>query len=263
MQDAATRDIQKVIEALTSPIRREILSLIWDRELPAGQIAGTFDVTKPTVSQHLGVLRQAGLVTCRVAGTSRRYRAKREVLRGLHAALGDSGKWVNADGIPERDLADARTEGVVRASVDVQLDPATAFRAFQDPVIYSRWLGVPVTIDAGRFACTLEWGTHVRGRYEVVHPPDLIVMRWDFEDDNVPVPGNELLAYLRVEPSDTGSHIEVHQMVNSAGEAAFMEQAWALVLGRFRTGVVAAIDAKTPGRKTSPRPKRVVQKRAG
>lgn len=262
MQAAATRDIQKVIEALTSPIRREILALIWDCELPAGQIAGTFDVTKPTISQHLGVLREAGLVTCRVAGTSRRYRARREVLRGLHAALGDSAKWVNADDAPERSLVDTRAELLVRAIVDVDVDQATAFRAFQDPAIYSRWLGVPVTIDDGRFACTMEWGTQVRGRYEVVHPPELIVMRWDFEDDNVPVPGGELLAYLRVEPSATGSHVEVHQLVRTAREAEFMEQAWAMVLGRFKEGVATG-DANAPRRRRPPRPKRRVQKRAG
>ena len=57
------RDIQKVITALTSPIRREILALIWDREVPAGEIAAAFAVTKPTISQHLAVLREAGLAT--------------------------------------------------------------------------------------------------------------------------------------------------------------------------------------------------------
>jgi uncharacterized protein YndB with AHSA1/START domain len=35
----------------------------------------------------------------------------------------------------------------------------------------------------------MEWGTEVRGTYEVVAPPQLIVMCWDFEHDNVPVPG--------------------------------------------------------------------------
>ena len=56
-------DIQRVIVALGSPVRREILGLIWERELPAGEIAAAFAVTKPTISQHLAVLREAGLVT--------------------------------------------------------------------------------------------------------------------------------------------------------------------------------------------------------
>jgi uncharacterized protein YndB with AHSA1/START domain len=47
---------------------------------------------------------------------------------------------------------------------------------------------VPVTLTGGRFACTMEWGTNVRGRYELICPPELIVMRWDFEDDHIPGP---------------------------------------------------------------------------
>jgi DNA-binding transcriptional ArsR family regulator len=70
------RDIQKVLAALASPVRREILGLIWDRELSAGEIAAAFPVTKPTISQHLAVLREAGLAAATAVGTSRRYRAR-------------------------------------------------------------------------------------------------------------------------------------------------------------------------------------------
>jgi DNA-binding transcriptional ArsR family regulator/uncharacterized protein YndB with AHSA1/START domain len=247
------RDIQKVIDALTSPIRREILTLIWDREVPAGEIAAEFAVTKPTVSQHLAVLRDAGLVTATAVGTSRRYRARQEVLSGLRAALGDSSKWSTADDLPERALSDAYTKPVVVATTDVDTDQAVTFAAFTDPAIYSRWLGVPVTINDGRFACTLEWGTSVRGRYEVVAPPDLIVMRWDFEDDNVPVPGGEMTGYLRVRPREGGAHVEVHQLVDTAVQAEFMEAAWTLVLGRLKAGVVSASD---PGAAMGQRPSR-------
>jgi uncharacterized protein YndB with AHSA1/START domain/DNA-binding transcriptional ArsR family regulator len=234
------RDIQKVIGALTSPIRREILALIWDRDVTAGEIAAAFVVTKPTISQHLAVLRDAGLVVTTAVGTSRLYRARQESLRGLHAALDGTGKWDAADDLPERSLADARTKPVVVAAVDVDTDPATTFTAFTDPAVYSRWLGVPVRIEDGHFSCTMEWGTRVRGRYEVVCPPELIAMRWDFDDDNVPVPGNEMTGYLRVTPHGAGAHVEVHQLVDTARQADFMEAAWTMVLGRLKTGVVDA-----------------------
>src|SRR6202047_3915484 len=97
MAGGKVRDIQKILAALASPVRREILNLIWDRELSAGEIAAAFPVTKPTISQHLAVLREAGLATATAVGTSRRYRARTEALRGLHGALGSPGKWVNAD----------------------------------------------------------------------------------------------------------------------------------------------------------------------
>ena len=247
-----------MIGALSSPTRREILALIWDREVPAGEIAAAFALTKPTISQHLAVLREAGLVRATAVGTSRRYRARQEVLRGLRAALGDSGKWSNADDAPERALADAHTALAVVAAADVGTDQEATFTAFTDPAVYSRWLGVPVTIEDGRFACTMEWGTHVRGRYEVVCPPELIVMSWDFEDDNVPVPGGEMTGYLRIFARVGGSHVEVHQLVDTPTQAEFMEGAWLSVLGRLKAGVVSALD---PGARITERPRRTKRRR--
>jgi DNA-binding transcriptional ArsR family regulator/uncharacterized protein YndB with AHSA1/START domain len=250
------RDIQKVLTALSSPIRREILTLIWDRELSAGAIAAAFPVTKPTISQHLAVLREAGLAASTAVGTSRRYRACPDTLRGLHAALQSPTKWTNADDAPERAASRVRTKPVVVASTDVSTSQAVTFAAFTDPVVYSRWLGVPVTLEDGRFACTMEWGTNVRGRYELVCPPELIAMRWDFDDGNVPVPGDQLTGYLRVEARDQGAHVEVHQLVDTAAQAEFMEGAWAIVLGRLQAGVARASDLSLPVALRPDRPKR-------
>jgi DNA-binding transcriptional ArsR family regulator/uncharacterized protein YndB with AHSA1/START domain len=236
------RDVQKVMAALGSPVRRDILALVWDRELSAGDIAAAFDLSKPTISQHLAVLRDAGLVTLAVAGTRHRYRARPESLVGLRAALSGSTKWVNAEEAPERALADAFSTHLVVANVDVPTGQASTFVAFTDPDVYSRWLGVPVTIADRAFACTMEWGTNVRGRYEVVCPPDLIALRWDFEDETVPVPGGEMTGYLRFAPLEHGTHVEVHQMVDTATQAEFMEAAWSLVLGRLKANVVQAFD---------------------
>jgi DNA-binding transcriptional ArsR family regulator/uncharacterized protein YndB with AHSA1/START domain len=246
--------------ALASPVRREILSLIWDRELSAGEIAAAFPVTKPTISQHLSVLREAGLAVATPVGTSRRYRARPEALRGLRAALVSPDKWVNADrgpNDPDR-ASDVRTAPVVVASTVVDTSPAATFGAFTDPAIYSRWLGVPVSIENGRFACTMEWGTNVRGRYELVCPPELIVMRWDFEDDNVPVPGGDMTGYLRIRPHPPGAHVEVHQVVDTPAQAEFMAGAWTMVLGRLRAGVARACDPDSPMPQRPVRPKRLV-----
>lgn len=64
------------LRALADPRRRTILAAIRDQELPAGEIASRFDVTRPAISQHLAVLRDAGLVTERRDGTRRMYRAR-------------------------------------------------------------------------------------------------------------------------------------------------------------------------------------------
>jgi DNA-binding transcriptional ArsR family regulator len=75
------------LQVVADPRRREILRLVWDRELSAGEIAGRFDLTFGAVSQHLGVLRNAGFVDVRVAGNRRYYRADRAALRPLAPAL--------------------------------------------------------------------------------------------------------------------------------------------------------------------------------
>jgi DNA-binding transcriptional ArsR family regulator len=69
------------MRVITEPHRREILRLVWDVERPASEIAQQFDVTFGAVSQHLGVLRRAGLVVVRRDGTRRYYRANRNALR--------------------------------------------------------------------------------------------------------------------------------------------------------------------------------------
>ena len=250
-------DVQKVISALSSPIRREILGLIWDRDLPAGEIAAAFEVTAPTISQHLTVLRDAGLVTMQADGNFRRYRARKDAVRGLHASLWvNASKWTPADDLPEITLARASTSLAVIASVDVETDQATTFTAFTDPDVYSRWLGVPVSIRDGRFAAEMEFGTRVRGTYEHVAPPDLIALRWDFEDDNTPIPGGEMTGYLRCTPIGSGCHVEVHQLVETAEQADFMEVAWTMTLGRLKAGVVAASDPDVVAKPRARRPKR-------
>jgi DNA-binding transcriptional ArsR family regulator len=79
--------MQTVIQAISEPRRREILRLVRDGELPAGEIAARFDVTRPAISQHLTVLKNAGLVSERRAGTRRLYRARPEGLAELRSFL--------------------------------------------------------------------------------------------------------------------------------------------------------------------------------
>jgi DNA-binding transcriptional ArsR family regulator len=68
--------LDSALHALADPRRREILSMVRDRELPAGEIAARFAVSRPAISQHLAVLRAAGLVSERRDGTRRLYRAR-------------------------------------------------------------------------------------------------------------------------------------------------------------------------------------------
>jgi DNA-binding transcriptional ArsR family regulator len=75
------------IRVIGDPTRREILRLVWDGERSAGEIANRFPVTFGAVSQHLGILRDAGFVTVRAAGNRRFYRADRAALGPLAQVL--------------------------------------------------------------------------------------------------------------------------------------------------------------------------------
>ena len=85
----AERATDEALKALAEPRRRAILRLVASDELAAGEIAAAFEVTRTAVSQHLTVLRNAGLLTERREGTRRLYRARPEGLAGLRRFLDD------------------------------------------------------------------------------------------------------------------------------------------------------------------------------
>jgi DNA-binding transcriptional ArsR family regulator len=75
------------LQVIGEPKRRDILRLVWDRELSSGEIASHFDVTFGAVSQHLSVLREAGFVRVRRDGNYRYYQADRDRLGPMAVAL--------------------------------------------------------------------------------------------------------------------------------------------------------------------------------
>ena len=84
----------EAVRAIAEPRRRAILRLVARDELAAGEIAAAFDISRTAVSQHLTVLKHAGLLTERRDGTRRLYRARPEGLAGLREFLDDM--WAGA-----------------------------------------------------------------------------------------------------------------------------------------------------------------------
>jgi DNA-binding transcriptional ArsR family regulator len=98
------------VKVIAEPRRREILRLCWRTERAAGELADAFDVTFGAVSQHLKVLRDAGLVTVRREGNRRLYRADRDALGPLAAYL--EAQWaVQLDRLAALAEAEAAEEG--------------------------------------------------------------------------------------------------------------------------------------------------------
>jgi uncharacterized protein YndB with AHSA1/START domain len=193
----------------------------------------------------------------RVDGNFRRYHANREAMEAVVPLLAsDDAKWQVADDLPELALARAAVaQWVTITALVVGLDVEQAFEAFTDGDQFSDWLGVPVAITDGRFSAQLEWGTKVRGHYEVTAAPALIALRWDFDDDAIPVPGRQLVGYVRFFEERTGCRVEVHQYAGDARQASFLSTAWSMVLGRLKEHVERPPAGPGPHRRP-PRTKR-------
>lgn len=81
------RGVDAVAQALADPIRREILVMLHEAPRTAGAIADAFPVSRPAVSRHLRVLREAGLVRDTVSGREREYALALDALAPLEAFL--------------------------------------------------------------------------------------------------------------------------------------------------------------------------------
>lgn len=79
--------VDAVLRAVAEPNRREILRLVHDSERAAGEIAARFELSRPAVSQHLTVLKDAGLLNERRVGTRRLYSVRAEGFGEVRAFL--------------------------------------------------------------------------------------------------------------------------------------------------------------------------------
>lgn len=78
-----------VWKALADPTRRKILSLLKDKDMNVGEIANEFNMTKPSISNHLNILKQADLVDAEKVGQNVNYSLKTSVLQDVLKLISD------------------------------------------------------------------------------------------------------------------------------------------------------------------------------
>jgi DNA-binding transcriptional ArsR family regulator len=83
--------VDDTLRALSHPARRAMLQLVWDAERSSSELADAVGMSRPAASQHLKVLREAGLVHVRVDGNQRLYRVDLERLSAVRSQL--EGFW--------------------------------------------------------------------------------------------------------------------------------------------------------------------------
>lgn len=239
--------VQAVMKALGSPVRRDILWRVWDRERAVAEIADGLGVSGPTLSGHLAVLREAGLIRLRPEGTTRWYSADQDAVRDFRGLFDDSRKWASGQSHAEQAHAQSAVKDVVVVTAESKSAPADVFRGFTDPRVYGRCIGGDVAIEDGRFSASLPFGQVVRGVYRHVCAPSLIDMAWDFGAEDVPAPGKLHSAHLLILPgADGGARMNVTQFIASPDQAEYMTLAWTYVLGCFAERLESALAEFAP-----------------
>ncbi len=95
--------LNEVLKALSDPTRRRIIGLLRERPHNAGEIAGHFDISKPSISHHLNQLKDADLIYGDRDGTTITYHLNLSVLEEVLAAI--TGLWKGEDPHEQNDEA--------------------------------------------------------------------------------------------------------------------------------------------------------------
>jgi DNA-binding transcriptional ArsR family regulator len=82
--------MSNVFKAIADPTRRQVLALLRERPMSAGDLAAAFDHSKPTMSAHFAVLREAGLIDATRTGKSIIYRLRMSVLEEALMGLAET-----------------------------------------------------------------------------------------------------------------------------------------------------------------------------
>ena len=85
--------MNKVFKALSDPTRRQVLQLLRERHMTAGELADHFPVSKPTMSAHFAVLQEADLIEAEKVGRSIVYRLKMSVLEEALLGFAQTFGW--------------------------------------------------------------------------------------------------------------------------------------------------------------------------
>ena len=119
--------MDEAASALADPIRRDILRLLRDAPRSAGAIAGAFSVTRPAISRHLRVLREAGLVADEAQGRRRVYRLEPGPLAAIEAFIAElrrdrASEWERRLMALETEVHRVKRESQKRATVTRVVD---------------------------------------------------------------------------------------------------------------------------------------------
>ncbi len=235
----------ELLAAVLEPRRRAILRVLAEEPLPVGRLAERFDVTRPAISQHLAVLRAAGLVEARtVSGRSHHHVVPGRVAaaaRALGALAAELPGGPSAPAVPVAPVpAEPSEPADLTLALLAQAPAERLFALVTTPSGLARWLG-RATVDlrpGGRYRIDLG-GDAAAGTYTIVEPPRRVVFGWGQEGGG-PLPPDSSTVEIRLTPGAGGTHVALEQRGLPAQARAPHLGSWATHLPRL---VLAAADA--------------------
>lgn len=236
--------MDETLRAIAEPNRRHILDLVREGELSAGEISEHFDVTRPAVSQHLTVLKQAGLLNERRDGTRRLYRARPQGLAELRRFL--EGFW--GDRLValrhHAEQKETREMNVITERLSVEMEmaigakPEIVWRLLVDAEQTTLWMGQSASFDlrpGGSYRVEVIPGQFAVGEFVEIDPPRRLIHTWGWEtgEDNSVPPGSTTVDY-ELQPQTYGTLLRLHHHdLPSIDTAGSHSRGWGHYLDRL------------------------------
>ena len=238
--------VDQALRAIAEPNRRHILDLVREGELSAGEISEHFDITRPAVSQHLSVLKQAGLLDEHRIGTRRLYRLRPQGLAELKRFLDRF--WDErlvalkrqAEQRGERDMDLISERLSVEREIVIAAEPETVWELLVNDEQATRWIGQSASFDlrpGGRYRVEVIPGQVATGEFVEIDPPNRLEYTWGWETDGETVvpPGSTTVVFeLRPHCDRTLLRLSHHNLpsVDTAGSHSW---GWGHYLDRLAT----------------------------
>ena len=222
--------VPDLVAVLAEPNRRRLLELLSAGERSVSQLAAQFGITRSAISQHLGVLSNAGLVEARQEGRFRYYRLDPHGMSALRDALDVF--WTKE----LEQLAAARPpieiEGDRRMTAEktvlVPLDPDETFALLTEPERLRRWQAVTARVElraGGEYRWTIIPGHTAAGTITEVEPGKRIVYTWGWEGAEDLPPGASTVT-ITLEPAEGGTNVRLVHSGLTPEQAASHFEGW-------------------------------------
>jgi uncharacterized protein (TIGR03086 family) len=218
--------VPDLVAVLAEPNRRRLLELLSAGEQPVSQLAAQFGVTRSAISQHLGVLSNAGLVEARQEGRFRFYRLDPNGMAALREALDVF--WTKE--LEQLAAARPSTGGGNRMTAEktvlVPLGADETFALLTEPERLRRWQTVTARVElraGGEYRWTIVPGHTAAGTITEIEPGKRLVYSWGWEGDEGLPPGASTVT-ITLEPAEGGTNVRlVHSGLTPEQAAGHLE----------------------------------------